>query len=453
MDQSSTRQLINGRTRDSLEDGRSFDLDHIKDISVGLRSTSSPISLATGTGFSIYQNSIIPAMKAAQQEVILVTCFWADSATLSAINDALRHLSEKATASSSTISVRICFSSSSLPRNLLLPTPKRGQNYPPPTWDKLGLPQPDELAGLNMTITRKFFWPFGIIHSKYVIVDREIAIFPSCNVSWERWFEVAISLQGPVVGHLLAFHTEFWDNGNPLAPIHPSEARNEISSLIAQIPVVDGLAETAVFDHARHSMTLLPSPHMSTLLPNHLQPASILGHLPCFPGISHTFPSTPLLNTTHHLLFTAKSSIVMLTPNLTEPVVIEDLIQALERGVDVHIWTNRKLMTMEQIVTAGTTTPRCLRILAKRSKALRGSLQTVFFDDGPGAWEGGENAKDITPIKLHSKVTIIDGEKILLGSCNMDAASWKTSQELGILVESREVVEEFKRTWKYGGLE
>lgn len=453
MDQSSSRPLVDGGANESLEEGRIFDLDHVKDVSTGLRSTSRPISLVTGTGFTIYQNSIIPAIKAAQQEVILVTCFWAKSATLSAINDALRHLSGKAIASSSTIFVRICFSSSSLPRNLLLPTPKRGQNYLPSTWDKLGLPQPNELAGLNITITRKFFWPLGIIHSKYVIVDREVAIFPSCNVSWERWFEVAISLQGPLVGHLLAFHTEFWDNGSPLALIHPTEANNETSSLVPKISAVDASAETAVFNHIRPSTTLLPSPHTSALLPNHLRPGSIFGHLPCFPGTSHTFPSTALLNTTHHLLFTAKSSITMLTPNLTEPVVIEDLIQAMERGVDIHIWTNRTLMTMEQIVTAGTTTPRCLRTLAKRSKALRGSLKTVFFDEGPRAREVRENAKEITPIKLHSKVTIVDGEKILLGSGNMDAASWKTSQELGILIESREVVEEFKKMWKYGSLD
>jgi phosphatidylserine/phosphatidylglycerophosphate/cardiolipin synthase-like enzyme len=452
MDQSSTRQLVNRRANDSLESGLFFDLDHVKDVSAELRSTSRPISLVTGTGFSIYRNSIIPAIKAARQEVILVTCFWAKSATLACINDALRSLSEKAQASSSTISVRICFSSSSLARNLLLPTPKKGQNYPPSTWNKFGLPHPDDLAGLNITITRKFFWPFGIIHSKYIIVDREVAIFPSCNVSWERWLEVAISLRGPIVGHLLSFHTEFWDNVKPLAAINASEANNETSSSRPQNPAADRPNETALFTNIRASTTLLPSPHTSSLLPNHLQPSSILGNLPCFPGASHNFPSTPLLNTTHHLLFTARSSIIMLTPNLTEPVVIDDLIQAMERGVDVHIWTNRTLMTMEQIVTAGTTTPRCLRILAKRSKALRGSLKTVFFDDGPGAQKVPEHAKEVTPIKLHAKVTIVDGEKILLGSGNMDAASWKTSQELGILVESRDVVQQFKSMWNYGTL-
>ncbi len=35
----------------------------------------------------------------------------------------------------------------------------------------------------------------------------------------------------------------------------------------------------------------------------------------------------------------------------------------------------------------------------------------------------------------------------------MDAASWKTSQELGVLIESRAVAEEFKKLWKYDKLE
>lgn len=356
MVQTNPEQLPGGRPSDSLEDRL------LPDINRPTLSISSPLSLATGTGFSVYKNSIIPTIKAAQREVILVTCFWAQSETLTSVNDALRHLSDKALASSSKISVRIYFSSSSLARNLLLPTPKSGQNYPPPTWNKLGLPHPEELTGLSISIRRKFFWPLGIIHSKYVIVDREVAIFPSCNVSWERWFEVAVSLRGPVVEHLLSFHTDFWEDGRPFPVIHSIKRQLEIGSSVTPGPTV------VIFSPFQAGTALLPSPHTSSLLPNHLNPRSILGHLPCFTGSSHSFPSTPLLNKTHHLLFTAKSSIIMLTPNLTEPVVINDLIQAMDRGVDVHLWTNRKLMTMEQIVTAGTTTPICLQSLAKQSR-------------------------------------------------------------------------------------
>ena len=45
-------------------------------------------------------------------------------------------------------------------------------------------------------------------------------------------------------------------------------------------------------------------------------------------------------------------------------------------------------------------------------------------------------------VKCHIKCTIIDGKVMVLGSGNMDRASWYTSQELGIAVEDEEKVKE-----------
>lgn len=45
-------------------------------------------------------------------------------------------------------------------------------------------------------------------------------------------------------------------------------------------------------------------------------------------------------------------------------------------------------------------------------------------------------------IKTHAKCTIVDDEIVVLGSGNMDRASWFTSQELGVAIEGREVVRE-----------
>ncbi|KAH0838946.1 Phospholipase D/Transphosphatidylase [Fonsecaea pedrosoi] len=443
-----------------------FDTAYIDQVSQGRRSLSTPLiePLITGTGASIYRSKIIPAIRAAQFEIVLVTCFWASSVTRMQLCEALKDLSRRVLASSSSssssprkVSVQICFSSSSLARNMLLPTPSEGQVYGPESWGRLGLPGPDEIRGLNLRVVRKFFWPWGIVHSKYVIVDRKLAIFPSCNVSWERWFEVAISFTGPVVDHLLHFHTDFWDKGR--LPVPPSP------------PPPDIRATTSVTDEATSTMvpvTLLPSPHTPAKLPNHLHPRVLLGQvIPCIPTAGPLpFPPTPLLQTTHHLLSTAQSRIVLLTPNLTEPTVVESLVDALGRGVQVCIWTNRTLMTVEQMVTAGTTTPSCVQRLVDRALQLGRSalLETFFFDadDGPGVSPQGrgrglegddeEQDQESIPVKLHAKVTIVDDERILLGSGNMDAASWRTSQELGVLVESREVVDEFKRLWRYSKL-
>lgn len=439
MDRSSTRPLMGAAYPE-----HTFDVDYVQEASRGRRAVSTPLSLTTGTGYSIYKSTIIPAIKAAQREVVLVTCFWAASVTRDGINEALKELANKARVSSSKIAVQICFSSSSLPRNMLLPTPKEGQRYPPSMWKKLGLPGPDELTGLHLRVVRKFFWPFGIIHSKYVIVDRKLAIFPSCNISWERWYEVAICMQGPVVEHLLSFHAGFWDGGPSSTVIQPSP-----KAAHSQRPADMSMPAPT---------TLLSSPHTPTLLPNHLQPRALAGRCPCLPNVPSTFSPTPLLKTTYHLLSTAGTSIIMLTPNLTEPTVLDALSEALERGVHICIWTNRNLMTMEQLVTAGTTTPNCIQKLRKASQrpGNRASLEIFYFDDvdGPGNQQVQEgDDRELTPVKLHAKVTIIDGEKILLGSGNMDAASWKTSQELGVLIESRRVVEEFKRQWQYRKLE
>ncbi|OAP59304.1 hypothetical protein AYL99_06602 [Fonsecaea erecta] len=455
-----------------------FDPVYIDQVSQGRRTRSTPRlhSLTTGTGASIYRSTIIPAIRAAQSEVVLVTCFWAASTTRTQLCEALKDLSRRALASSSSaaatrpptkISVQICFSSSSLARNMLLPTPTDGQVYGPASWGKLGLPEPEEVRGLDLRVVRKFFWPWGIIHSKYVIVDRKLAIFPSCNVSWERWFEVALSFTGPVVDHLRLFHADFWEDGRPPAP-SPAPSRSPGGPSLAAVNAAQATTTTTTITAPT---TLLPSPHTPAKLPNHLQPRILLGRLlPCFlDAATIPFPPTPLLQATHHLLATAQSSIAILTPNMTEPTVLESLLEALERGVRVCIWTNRALMTVEQIVTAGTTTPSCIQKLRERALQLGRAalLETFFFDDdddenspddGPGFLQRGrrglpENADDeernqeSIPVKLHAKVTIVDDERILLGSGNMDAASWRTSQELGVLVESREVVDGFKRLW------
>ncbi len=43
------------------------------------------------------------------------------------------------------------------------------------------------------------------------------------------------------------------------------------------------------------------------------------------------------------------------------------------------------------------------------------------------------------PLKSHLKLTVVDDHITVLGSGNMDRASWFTSQELGVALISREV--------------
>ena len=138
-----------------------------------------------------------------------------------------------------------------------------------------------------------------------------------------------------------------------------------------------------------------------------------------------------------------------MTPNLTSPPVIDALISVLKRGVDVEVITNRRMMILEQLLTSGTITEYCVWKLRRRyrqiaqSRSQRGS-STSQLEEG--------QAREVATLSVgyfrsnsvyrrnHTKCTVVDEEFIVLGSGNMDRASWYTSQELGIALEGRQVV-------------
>lgn len=131
----------------------------------------------------------------------------------------------------------------------------------------------------------------------------------------------------------------------------------------------------------------------------------------------------------------------MQTPNVTCPPVLSAVLRALERGVHVHIVTSERLMILEQLVTAGTTTAQCMRRLIRRYKRCKawsaeadeearlrepGTLRIHYYRARIGKSQHQE------PVQSHLKLTIVDGQWVVLGSGNMDRASWYTSQELGV---------------------
>lgn len=103
-------------------------------------------------------------------------------------------------------------------------------------------------------------------------------------------------------------------------------------------------------------------------------------------------------------------------------------------------------MALEQLLTAGTITELCVWCLRRRYVALRagsdveqsravGKLSIGYFK---------HVARVGKEVKCHVKCTVVDERVVVLGSGNMDRASWFTSQELGVAIEDREVVAQVK---------
>ncbi|KAH8909248.1 phospholipase D/nuclease [Coniochaeta sp. PMI_546] len=407
-----------------------------------LVSSSTPVQVQLGTGADIYASTLIPAILAAQSEVILVTCFWAKSDTLSALSDALDRLASHRRSLIDrgdyvqTLHMHICFSSRSLLQKLFHTSSRHGYTYPSSSWPKvLGLPAAQVLhAGrIELQVKTLFFLPFSVMHPKFLIIDRQRAFIPSCNVSWEAWLEGCVEISGPVIVGLLNFFARTWsvDLGFPqplqepgLTSIHHCERFSSPASPILTV--------------------LLPSSH-------HRNP-----NFRPFPWqAAASPPPTPLNVALLHLINNSRRSIYVQTPNLTCAAVISALLDALSRGVDVNIVTNRNMMLVEQLLTSGTTTAWCLRSLLRRYSVdfdsdleaqlpLPGHLRVSYFQPRQankssmterrhGLLEAPEE-----PVHSHLKLTVVDGEHTVLGSGNMDRASWYTSQELGILFQSRD---------------
>ena len=85
-----------------------------------------------------------------------------------------------------------------------------GRIYQSNEWtNALGLPAPEELEGVELQVKSVFLLPISIIHPKFVIIDRKRAFLPSCNISWEEWFEGCVEFGGAVVLQFVRFWEEF----------------------------------------------------------------------------------------------------------------------------------------------------------------------------------------------------------------------------------------------------
>ncbi|KAF9869887.1 hypothetical protein CkaCkLH20_12686 [Colletotrichum karsti] len=421
-----------------------------------LVTTCSPKSLTVGNGASIYRNAILPGILTAQHEVILVTCFWAPSDTLDAIRETLETLAARrqeairanGEASVAPLRVRICFSSRGFFQKIFHPWSRDGYAYPRAAWPKLGLP-PDgtlQAARIDLSVKSLFFLPFSVMHPKFVIVDRKRAWMPSCNVSWETWFEGCIEFEGTAVGQLMRFYTSVWEpNGaRELPDATTNEVRRDVDGDAGR--TAPGQPSDEQIAYRRLSLESLPAcPTLILPSSHHWYPG--FRYIPLWRRT--TAPTTPLNAALLSLLANARVEIDIVTPNLTCRTVVDALLDALRRGVNVRIRTSKNMMLIEQLVTAFTTTEWTLKALIKQYAQICAQYARKPLEDAesqiqrPGRLNifyyrpnlQATAARDPEePVVSHLKMTLVDKEFLLLGSGNLDRASWYTSQELGVLL-------------------
>ncbi|KAL9104301.1 MAG: hypothetical protein Q9163_000742 [Psora crenata] len=429
------------------------DPDYWVDNPSGLLTTSYVDGLAFGTGEQIFKN-IATAIQGAEHEIIIVTCFWAKSASQQYLADSLRHLATTSKASKRLVHVRICFSSCSLRQKLIHTQSLNGKLYPPQTWPAtFGLPSIEELLdrdvtgaiGISLTIKSIFVKPFSVMHPKFIVVDRKQIFLPSCNVSWEDWFEGCVEIRGDVVQSFMRFYGDFWTRGDSMR-VSENPSLDNSCRQTDRTGSIPGVAQKSWTNTQPVTTIFLPSPHHRN---PRFRPTSLLS--PPLP------PSTPLNTFLLTMFEHARRCIYIQTPNITSPPVLKALYASLKCGVNVHIVTSTRMMVLEQLLTAGTSTETRLNSLIRRHKSLireyaagqdleatpptPGTLTVQYYKP---ANEGELVNNGTEPVKSHLKLLLVDEYIIVLGSGNMDRASWYTSQELGVAFFSAELAKAVK---------
>jgi len=350
----------------------------------------------------------------AQQEVLLSTCFWAPSSSLVQLHNVLITLNARAKQDGRRVSVRILFSSYSLAQKFL--SFKGVRIWRSKTWKRLGLPSTDTLECLDMTVLSRFKKPFGVMHAKFVIIDRQIVILPSSNISCtilrihltegENWYELAVRLEGEIVHYFVQYFFRYY---------HPTGA--------------------SVPQSATSSQPIYPSSIFREKYPDLLysfeSPQLPLAFLPSAPSRVGTFPFSPVHSPTTlfqvQAIIQARRTIFIQTPNLTSRAILKAIKRALRNGIHVTLYLPRYMMVLESLVTGWTTTQCSVRwLLSWTRRHPETHLMLEWFQCDP------YQAFPVDGEKTHIKFMVVDEELVIVGSSNLDRASACTSGEVDV---------------------
>jgi phosphatidylserine/phosphatidylglycerophosphate/cardiolipin synthase-like enzyme len=121
-----------------------------------------------------------------------------------------------------------------------------------------------------------------------------------------------------------------------------------------------------------------------------------------------------------HFIDKAKHTIFVQNERYQDPVIIERLIRAHERGVKIHIMARP---------------PHTL----KKDKLLEGVSGLRMMHDV------GIKVHTLKHLKLHAKMLLADGEAAIVGSINLAPGSFDSRRELAIKVHDKHVVNRLQK--------
>ena len=132
----------------------------------------------------------------AEKEVFLATNYWQSSDASTLITNSLKELSRRAGERGEKAIVKIMYDRGNAKQVVDNHQIVSVDEY---TGKNVRLPHPDELPHVDLQVVNYHRPVFGTFHSKYMVVDRKIAILSSNNIQDNDNLEMMTHIEGPIV--------------------------------------------------------------------------------------------------------------------------------------------------------------------------------------------------------------------------------------------------------------
>lgn len=382
------------------------------------------------------------------------------------------------------------------------------QNVDSKGWQSagVGLPPPEQMPNIDLAIVNFHRPPLGTFHSKFMIVDRQIATVSSNNIQDNDNLEMMSHLEGPVVDSLWETFLISWHNAlKPAVPCRNTPAAQ------SKPPTYSEQTFTALFEP--DGSFRLPERPCQRDLPEHmpnrphyddsindeiermrsvLNPAAgethcdaVARHLNKPTNLSikatapdnetglHFFPFIPVPNIEPvpmamvsrkpysalnndsvfvpqneaflSLIRNATTSIFIQTPDLNAKPLLPALTSAVKRGVEVTYYVCLGYNDGGELLPGqGGTNEMAANHLYSQLEEDEKALLRVYYYVAADQDHPISNA--FKQRSCHIKLMIVDEAVAVQGSGNQDTQSWFHSQEVNVMIDSKVVC----KAWREG---
>lgn len=291
------------------------------------------------------------------------------------------------------------------------------------------------------------------MHNKGLIVDGLLAVTGGRNLA-DEYFDFHhgfdfrdrdIMVAGPVVETMQSTFDTYWNStlSRPVAELLPALTREKQEAVRKGIHAY-AADSTNFAPDVRQALRDLPKKISAVLDEIAWGPAKFIADDPGkndgSKGLAGGGVTTRFLA---GLLKTARKSVTIQSPYLIPDDSTLMLFKSLtDRGVDVRISTNSMANNDNLQAISG--------YLNRRKDILAAGVKVFEFKPEPGIQKKlqeryGKFAQDHPIFVIHAKTLVIDGDKVFIGTFNLDPRSMNLNTESGVLLEHARVAREVEQ--------